>query len=86
MVFRWKQEMRKIPVFRRTRDSNLSPNEAMLYSTLYGEMSQQSLDLGYEKRLTPRSARRGAGNAANGMLLLSYAPSFKSSGTVYYNG
>ncbi|KAJ4854601.1 uncharacterized protein T069G_11580 [Trichoderma breve] len=66
MVFRWKQEMRKIPVFRRTRDSNLSPNEAMLYSTLYGEMGQQSLDLGYEKRLTPRSARRGAGNAANG--------------------
>ncbi|PTB34918.1 hypothetical protein M441DRAFT_154576 [Trichoderma asperellum CBS 433.97] len=66
IALRWKPEMLKIPVFRRTRDSALSANEAMLYSTLNTEMGQQSLDTGHEQKLTPRSSRRGAGNAANG--------------------
>ncbi|KAL7940735.1 FluG domain-containing protein [Trichoderma barbatum] len=66
MVYRWKQEMLKIPVFRRIRDSTLSADEAMLYSTLYEDMGRQSLESGHEHRLTPRCARRGASNAANG--------------------
>lgn len=63
---RWKKSMLKIPVFRRYRGTTLSGIEAMLYSKLNDDMGQQSLDSGHEKRWTPRFARRGASNAANG--------------------
>jgi hypothetical protein len=53
------------PVFRRYHGAELS-SEAMLYSKLRDDIGQQSLDSGYEKKWTPRFARRGAGNAANG--------------------
>jgi hypothetical protein len=46
--------------------SELSADEAMLYSKLRDDTGQQSLDSGYERKWTPRFARRGAGNAANG--------------------
>ncbi|RSL47928.1 hypothetical protein CEP54_013160 [Fusarium duplospermum] len=62
---RWKKEMLLTPVFRRYRGAELS-SEAMLYSKLRDDIGQQSLDSGYEKKWTPRFARRGAGNAANG--------------------
>ncbi|RSL81437.1 hypothetical protein CEP52_017198 [Fusarium oligoseptatum] len=62
---RWKKEMLLTPVFRRYRGAELS-SEAMLYSKLRDDIGQQSLDAGYEKKWTPRFARRGAGNAANG--------------------
>jgi hypothetical protein len=70
IALRWKQEMLKVPIFRRTRNSALSSNEAMLYSTLNEDMGRQSLDTGHEQKLTPRCARRGAGNAANGKSIL----------------
>ncbi|KAH8661060.1 hypothetical protein BGZ61DRAFT_539941 [Ilyonectria robusta] len=38
----------------------------MLYSKLKDDIGQQSVDSGHERRWTPRLARRGAGNAANG--------------------
>ncbi|KAI8658992.1 hypothetical protein NCS55_01178000 [Fusarium keratoplasticum] len=62
---RWKKEMLLTPVFRRYHGAELS-SEAMLYSKLRDDIGQQSLDSGYEKKWTPRFARRGAGNAANG--------------------
>ena len=64
---RWKEEKLKVPVFRRIRGSTLSDNEAMLYSKLNYDIGRQSLDSGHEKAWTPRFARRGAANAANGM-------------------
>ncbi|KAI3339677.1 FluG domain-containing protein [Ustulina deusta] len=63
---RWKESMFKTPVFRRYRGASLSEAEAMLYSKLRDDIGQQSLDSGHEKRWTPRFARRGAANAANG--------------------
>lgn len=58
--------MLKVPVFRRVRGRDLSTNEAMLYSKLSYDMGRQSLDSGHEKAWTPRFARRGAANAADG--------------------
>ncbi|EXL40377.1 hypothetical protein FOCG_17143 [Fusarium oxysporum f. sp. radicis-lycopersici 26381] len=63
---RWKKSMLKTPIFRRYRGMELSADEAMLYSKLRDDVGQQSLDSGYERKWTPRFARRGAGNAANG--------------------
>ncbi|KAI0526175.1 FluG domain-containing protein [Xylaria bambusicola] len=63
---RWKESMLKTPLFRRYRGTSLSGAEAMLYSKLRDDIGQQSLDSGHEKRWTPRFARRGAANAANG--------------------
>ena len=64
---RWKESWLKIPVFRRIRGNTLSADEAMLYSKLNYDIGRQSLDSGHEKAWTPRFARRGAANAANGM-------------------
>jgi hypothetical protein len=64
----------KIPVFRRYRGATLSEYEAMLYSKLRDDIGAQSLDSGHEKPWTPRFARRGAGNAANGRFLYPYRP------------
>ncbi|KAH7201205.1 hypothetical protein DER44DRAFT_841713 [Fusarium oxysporum] len=63
---RWKKSMLKTPIFRRYRGRELSADEAMLYSKLRDDIGQQSLDSGHERKWTPRFARRGAGNAANG--------------------
>ncbi|KAI0835719.1 hypothetical protein F5Y06DRAFT_305690 [Hypoxylon sp. FL0890] len=63
---RWKASKLKTPVFRRYRKASLSKTEAMLYSKLRDDMGNQSQDAGYEKKWTPRFARRGAANAANG--------------------
>jgi hypothetical protein len=63
---RWKKSMLLTPVFRRYRGAELSAGEAMLYSKLRDDIGQQSLDSGHERKWTPRFARRGAGNAANG--------------------
>ncbi|PCD28577.1 hypothetical protein AU210_011136 [Fusarium oxysporum f. sp. radicis-cucumerinum] len=63
---RWKASKLKIPVFRRYRGANLSEDEAMLYSKLRDDIGDQSLNSGHERRWTPRFARRGASNAANG--------------------
>ncbi|OAQ60387.1 FluG domain-containing protein [Purpureocillium lilacinum] len=63
---RWKKEKLKIPVFRRIQGTLLSEVEPMTYSKLYYDMGRQSLDAGFEKAWTPRFARRGAANAANG--------------------
>lgn len=64
---RWKASKLKIPVFRRYRQASLSKTEAMMYSKLRDDIGTQSQDAGYEKKWTPRFARRGAANAANGM-------------------
>lgn len=66
LPIRWKKEKLKVPVFRRINDAKLSEDEAMLYSKLNYDMGRQSLESGYEKAWTPRFARRGAANAANG--------------------
>ena len=66
LPIRWKKEKLKAPVFRRINDATLSEDEAMLYSKLNYDMGRQSLESGYEKAWTPRFARRGAANAANG--------------------
>ncbi|EWZ27959.1 hypothetical protein FPRO04_13078 [Fusarium proliferatum] len=71
---RWKKSMLKTPVFRRYRGTELSADEAMLYSKLRDDIGQQSLDSGHERKWTPRFARRGAGNAANGAYLYSTRP------------
>lgn len=63
---RWKLSKLKTPVFRRYRGATLSELEAMPYSKLRDDIGRQSLDSGYEKKWTPRFARRGAANAANG--------------------
>ncbi|RFU72177.1 domain containing [Trichoderma arundinaceum] len=66
IALRWKEEKLKVPVFRQIQGTTLSLNEAMPYSKLNYDMGRQSLDSGFEKAWTPRFARRGAGNAANG--------------------
>ncbi|KAH8755821.1 FluG domain-containing protein [Diaporthe sp. PMI_573] len=67
LQLRWKRSKLKIPFFRRIfRDGTISKDQAMLYSTLREHMGDQSLDAGFEKKLTPKAGRRGAGNAANG--------------------
>lgn len=63
---RWKEEMLKVPVFHRIRGGELSANEPMAYSKLNYDMIRQSLDSGHEKAFTPKFARRGAANTANG--------------------
>jgi hypothetical protein len=70
---RWKKFMLKTPIFRRYRGTELSADEAMLYSKLR-DIGQQSLDSGHERKWTPRFARRGAGNAANGVSSNSTCP------------
>lgn len=69
---RWKASKLKIPVFRRYRGANLSEDEAMAYSKLRDDMGNQSLNAGFERRWTPRFSRRGASNAANGMITPSH--------------
>ncbi|KAI1026560.1 hypothetical protein LB503_013368 [Fusarium chuoi] len=71
---RWKKSMLKTPIFRRYRGTELSADEAMLYSKLRDDIGQQSLDSGHERKWTSRFARRGAGNAANGAYLNSTCP------------
>ncbi|KAF6781345.1 FluG domain-containing protein, partial [Colletotrichum sojae] len=66
IALRWKQSMLKTPLFRKYHDAELSMDEAMTYSKLREDMHRQSLDAGFEKAWTPRFARRGAANAANG--------------------
>ncbi|OAQ58141.2 FluG domain-containing protein [Pochonia chlamydosporia 170] len=63
---RWKEDMLKVPIFRRIRGCDLSTYEPMPYAKLSYDMARQSLDSGHEKAWTPRFARRGAANAANG--------------------
>ncbi|KAM0271864.1 hypothetical protein ACHAQH_008964 [Verticillium albo-atrum] len=64
---RWKEDMKKIPVFRRFgRGGDLSKTEAMLYSKFRDDLGRQSLDAGFEQRWTAKIFRRGASNAANG--------------------
>ncbi|CAG9949488.1 unnamed protein product [Clonostachys rosea f. rosea IK726] len=63
---RWKASKLKTPIFRRYHGATLSHTDAMLYSKLRDDIGQQSLDSGHERRWTPRFARRGAANAANG--------------------
>ncbi|KAK7429834.1 hypothetical protein QQZ08_003679 [Neonectria magnoliae] len=63
---RWKASKLKIPIFRRYRGETLSEDEAMTYSKLQADIVAQSLGSGHEKHWTPRFARRGASNAANG--------------------
>ncbi|KAL4404040.1 FluG domain-containing protein [Colletotrichum abscissum] len=65
-ALRWKQSMLKVPIFRKFSGSALAVDEAMSYSKLRDDMGRQSLDAGFEKAWTPRFARRGAANAANG--------------------
>jgi hypothetical protein len=68
--FRWKKFMLKTPVFRRIHNNGiLSKDEAMRYYKLRDDMGRQSQDAGFEQKWTPRFARRGAANAANGILL-----------------
>ncbi|KAF5962953.1 hypothetical protein FBULB1_13691 [Fusarium bulbicola] len=71
---RWKKSMLKTPIFRRYRGTELSTDKAMLYSKLRDDIGQQSLDSGHERKWTPRFARRGAGNAANGAYLYNTCP------------
>lgn len=75
--------MFKTPVFRRYRGASLSEAEAMLYSKLRDDIGQQSLDSGHEKRWTPRFARRGAANAANGTLYALCLPRFRQHGHLH---
>ncbi|CRK29684.1 hypothetical protein BN1723_015696 [Verticillium longisporum] len=64
---RWKEDMKKIPVFRRFgRGGDLSKTEAMLYSKFRDDLGRQSPDAGFEQRWTAKIFRRGASNAANG--------------------
>ncbi|KAK2777398.1 FluG domain-containing protein [Colletotrichum kahawae] len=65
-ALRWKQSMLKVPIFRKLNGNALAVDEAMSYSKLRDDMGRQSLDAGFEKAWTPRFARRGAANAANG--------------------
>ncbi|PKK43241.1 hypothetical protein CI102_12164 [Trichoderma harzianum] len=71
--------MLKVPMFCRIRSGDLHTNEAMAYSKLNYDKGRQSLDSGHEKAWTPRFARRGAANAANGGAFLSFLiPPFMS--------
>lgn len=63
---RWKKSKLKCPVFRQIQRGVLSDSKAMPYSKLNYDMGRQSLDAGFEKAWTPRFARRGAANAADG--------------------
>jgi hypothetical protein len=69
LPLRWKTSKLKIPIFRRYNGTTLSADKAMEYTKLRDDMGQQSLDLGNEKKTTPRFARRGTANAVNGMFL-----------------
>ncbi|KAH6876713.1 hypothetical protein B0T10DRAFT_520891 [Thelonectria olida] len=66
LPLRWKISKLKIPIFRRYHGHTLSADEPMEYTKLRDDMGQQSLDLGNEKKTTPRFARRGTANAVNG--------------------
>ncbi|KAM0665678.1 hypothetical protein ACQRIU_005939 [Beauveria bassiana] len=92
MPIRWKKEKLKIPVFRRISGATLSEDEAMLYSKLNYDMGRQSLESGHEKAWTPRFARRGASNAANGDAtdsvrdqMMRHEPGFKTFFSAYLN-
>ncbi|KAM0742721.1 hypothetical protein ACQRIT_002898 [Beauveria bassiana] len=92
MPIRWKKEKLKVPVFRRISGATLSEDEAMLYSKLNYDMGRQSLESGHEKAWTPRSARRGASNAANGDTtdsvrdqMMRHEPGFKTFFSAYLN-
>ncbi|GKT96945.1 fluG domain-containing protein [Colletotrichum tofieldiae] len=65
-ALRWKHSMLKVSIFRKLSGGALAVDEAMSYSKLRDDMGRQSLDAGFEKAWTPRFARRGAANAANG--------------------
>lgn len=70
LQLRWKESIERTPFFRRIApDGAISPDAAMLYSTLRDHMGDQSEDAGFEQRWTPKAGRRGASNAANGTLL-----------------
>ncbi|KAK1973409.1 FluG domain-containing protein [Colletotrichum cereale] len=66
IALRWKQSMLKIPIFRRFYKDVLAVDKPMTYAKLHDDMARQSLDAGFEKAWTPKFARRGAANAANG--------------------
>ncbi|KAF1738508.1 hypothetical protein CRV24_000434 [Beauveria bassiana] len=92
MPIRWKKEKLKVPVFRRISGATLSEDEAMLYSKLNYDMGRQSLESGHEKAWTPRFARRGASNAANGDAtdsvrdqMMWHEPGFKTFFSAYLN-
>ncbi|PNP84285.1 hypothetical protein FNYG_02358 [Fusarium nygamai] len=89
---RWKVSKMKTPVFRRYHGATLSEDEAMLYSKLRDDLAEQSLNSGYEKPWTPRFARRGASNAANGDApdsvrdqMMRHDPSFRTFHHAYLN-
>ncbi|KAK3943757.1 hypothetical protein QBC46DRAFT_21328 [Diplogelasinospora grovesii] len=89
---RWKASKLKIPVFRRYHGANLSEDEAMLYSRLRDDIGDQSINSGHERRWTPRFARRGASNAANGDApdsvrdqMMRHDPQFATSHHAYLN-
>ncbi|EXA31395.1 hypothetical protein FOVG_17296 [Fusarium oxysporum f. sp. pisi HDV247] len=89
---RWKVSKMKTPVFRRYHGATLSEDEAMLYSKLRDDLGEQSLNSGYEKPWTPRFARRGASNAANGDApdsvrdqMMRHDPSFRTFHHAYLN-
>ncbi|EEY22890.1 conserved hypothetical protein [Verticillium alfalfae VaMs.102] len=64
---RWKEDVKKIPVFRRFgRGGDLSKTEDMLHSKFRDDLGRQSLDAGFEQRWTAKIFRRGASDAANG--------------------
>lgn len=74
---RWKEEMLKVPVFRRVDNVNKAGDpsikvekmEAFPYSVLRDASKQQSLDAGFEQALGPRAWRRWTANEANGKFI-----------------
>lgn len=68
MPIRWKKDKLKVPLFRHIKGAVLSEDKAMLYTKLLDDIRRQSLESGHEKAWMPKVSRRGAGNAANGML------------------
>jgi hypothetical protein len=62
--------MLKTPVFRRIYNNGiLFKDETMRYYKLKNDISRQNQDAGFEQKWTPKFARKGAANAANGILL-----------------
>ena len=49
--------MLKTPVFRRIKGDELSEDEAMAYAKLRDDLGEQSLNAGFEERLTPKAGR-----------------------------
>ncbi|KAK4249237.1 hypothetical protein C7999DRAFT_39654 [Corynascus novoguineensis] len=80
------------PVFRRFNGSEMSMEEAMLYSRLRDDMARQSLDAGQEKPTQPKGFRRGAANEADGNApdavrdqMLRHDPKWATFNSVYIN-